>query len=298
MIQRAIDTRIEAHRGGAPVARLTGQSAVRPCAPPLSTSRGSRSHAFFRKRTVQFSRAIKTQAVLTKDLEPRLKKIADQGFQLPEFSRADVEKSTAALKAALGDSSATDVELDWFIRDRSLDVAEAEEKLKEYLQWRDGGFSGLTAEHPEVAREIALKKAYLSEDPDVLGRPIVIVKAKLQVADTRDLEATKKLCVWLMDTALENLEGTGHENILVIFDLRGFGPKNADIPFLKFFIDVMFKYYPKRIANVLLLEPPFVFQPVWQVVKPLLGKYSSLVRFSNMKELKEYIGKADIPEPR
>eukprot|EP00240_Pyramimonas_obovata_P015917 CAMPEP_0118934338 /NCGR_PEP_ID=MMETSP1169-20130426/13769_1 /TAXON_ID=36882 /ORGANISM="Pyramimonas obovata, Strain CCMP722" /LENGTH=292 /DNA_ID=CAMNT_0006877233 /DNA_START=52 /DNA_END=930 /DNA_ORIENTATION=- len=289
----------EARLGGAPTvagARLARHSG-RPSGAPLSTSRAPVSHAFLRKRQVQFSRAVTTQAVFTKELEPKLKKIADQGFQLPEFSRPDVEKSMAELKAAMGECSATDMELEWFIRDRGLDVAEAQEKLQGYLDWRSGGFSGLTADQPEVAREITLKKAYLSEDPDVLGRPIVIVKAKLQVTDTRDLEATKKLCVWLMDTALEKLEGTDHENILVIFDLRGFGPKNADIPFLKFFIDVMFKYYPKRIANVLLVEPPFVFQPVWQILKPLLGKYSSLVRFSNLKELKEYIGKDDLPEP-
>ena len=94
MIPRAIDTRMEVYLGGAPVAgvRLPRQSAVRACVPALSGSRVGRSQAFFRKHTVRFSRTITTQAMLTKDLDPKLKKIADQGFQLPEFSHADVEK--------------------------------------------------------------------------------------------------------------------------------------------------------------------------------------------------------------
>jgi hypothetical protein len=67
-------------------------------------------------------------------------------------------------------------------------------------------------------------------------------------------------------------------------------PANADIAFLVFFVDVIFKYFPKRISQVLLVEPPFVFQPVWLVVKPLLGKYQSLVRDVKARELEDYLG--------
>lgn len=129
-----------------------------------------------------------------------------------------------------------------------------------------------------------------------------------------------------MDQALERMAAAGGdcETVLCVFDLRGFGyatpalrfrydqpsashsmplgdwfaavaartrrPANADIPFLVFFVDVIFKYFPKRISQVLLVEPPFVFQPVWQVVKPLLGKYQSLVQNVQARELADYLG--------
>eukprot|EP00976_Prorocentrum_cordatum_P109673 1195060-Prorocentrum_minimum.AAC.5 len=204
-MQRALSMRAEACLGTPSVAgaRLGRHGGLNTRAPPLPASR-VRSHAFSRKRPVQFSRAVTTQAkTLTKDLEPSLQKIADQGFQLPEFDPAEVAKvagtkdkfyervqsirvfvaslnreihldalytlqSKAELKAAMGESSATDMELDWFIRDRSLDVADAEEKLKKYLEWRSEGFIGLNAESPEIVSELALKKAYLSKDPDVV----------------------------------------------------------------------------------------------------------------------------------
>jgi hypothetical protein len=66
---------------------------------------------------------------------------------------------------------ATEMELKWFARDRSLDIESAKEKLNQYLDWRAEGFSGLTAEDPAVASEIALGKAYLLATPDVVRYP-------------------------------------------------------------------------------------------------------------------------------
>jgi hypothetical protein len=44
-----------------------------------------------------------------------------------------------------------------------------------------------------------------------------------------------------------------------------------------FQIDVFYYYYPKRLGQVLFVDAPFVFQPLWQLVKPLLKQYASLV---------------------
>jgi CRAL/TRIO domain len=52
----------------------------------------------------------------------------------------------------------------------------------------------------------------------------------------------------------------------------------------------MFDIYPKRIGQVLLVGAPLVFQPLWQVVKPLLGKYSGIVHFSSPDEAERWGG--------
>lgn len=41
--------------------------------------------------------------------------------------------------------------------------------------------------------------------------------------------------------------------------------------------DVFYCYYPKRLAQVLFVDAPFVFKPIWQLAKPLLKSYASLV---------------------
>ena len=51
---------------------------------------------------------------------------------------------------------------------------------------------------------------------------------------------------------------------------------------------LMFDIYPKRIGQVLLVGAPLIFQPLWAVVKPLLGKYASLVAFVSVQEAKDF----------
>lgn len=41
---------------------------------------------------------------------------------------------------------------------------------------------------------------------------------------------------------------------------------------------MFFKYYPKRLGQVLFVDAPFIFQPGWSMIKPLVGKYAALVR--------------------
>lgn len=50
-----------------------------------------------------------------------------------------------------------------------------------------------------------------------------------------DPSENEKLCVFLIEKALSKLPH-GKQEILGIFDLRGFGTKNADINFLTFLV--------------------------------------------------------------
>jgi hypothetical protein len=55
------------------------------------------------------------------------------------------------------------------------------------------------------------------------------------------------------------------------------------INFLALQIDVFYYYYPKRLGQVLFVDAPFVFQPLWQMVKPLLKSYATLVSNVSLK---------------
>lgn len=88
--------------------------------------------------------------------------------------------------------------------------------------------------------------------------------------------------------------------MLGIFDLSKFKSRNADISFVMFLvrawqllamvvlllclscrcsqIEAFIFYYPKRLTQVLFVDAPWVFQPVWTVIKPMLRKYGALVR--------------------
>ncbi len=180
--------------------------------------------------------------------------------------------------------------VDWFIRDRKLDGEAALKKIVKYQSWRKENFSQESLNAPSVIEEAKTGKAVLMKERDVLGRPVVLVTLIKHEVATRVLEDTQKLCVKLLDEGLEELkkEGFEQETVMCVYDLRGFSMKNADIDFTKFFISCIFDYYPKRISQVLLVEAPFVFKPVWGIIKPLMGKYSSLVKFVKAKEANEF----------
>lgn len=72
----------------------------------------------------------------------------------------------------------------WFLRDRSLDVTGAVEKLTAMVQWRQKCRpQDLTAER--VAAEAATGKVVLHSHPDNYGRPVVLVRAARHIRGKR-----------------------------------------------------------------------------------------------------------------
>lgn len=51
--------------------------------------------------------------------------------------------------------------------------------------------------------------------------------------------------------------------------------------------DIFFTYYPKRLGQVLFIDAPWIFQPSWNLFKPLLGKYAGLVAFVSREQLRD-----------
>ncbi|KAM0944185.1 putative CRAL-TRIO lipid binding domain, CRAL/TRIO domain superfamily [Dioscorea sansibarensis] len=173
----------------------------------------------------------------------------------------------------------------WYLKDRKFSVEEAVAKLTKAIKWReDFGVSVLSEESVKSLHNTG--KAYVHDFLDVNGRPVLVVVASKHFPEKQDANENERLCVYLIEKALSKCP-PGTEDILGIFDLRGFGTDNSDFFFLKFLIDVFYYYYPKRLGEVLFVDAPFVFQPLWQLVRPLLKSYASLVRFCDAKTVRE-----------
>ncbi|KAK8916228.1 hypothetical protein KSP39_PZI022485 [Platanthera zijinensis] len=172
----------------------------------------------------------------------------------------------------------------WFLKDRKFSVDDAVTKLTKALKWReDFGVSSLSED--SLKSIYGTGKAYVHDFADVYGRPVLVVVASKHFPEKQEALEDQKLCVFLIEKALSKLPD-GLEEILVVLDLRDFRTVNADIMFFKFLIDAFYCYYPKRLGQVLLVDAPFVFQPIWQLLKPLLKSYASLVRFVDAETLR------------
>lgn len=173
----------------------------------------------------------------------------------------------------------------WFLKDRKFSVDDAVSKLHKAIRWRhEFGVSDLSEESVKSIAETG--KAYVHDNFDVYGRPVLVVDASKHFPQKQDPDEDEKLCVFLIEKALSRLPA-GKQDILGIFDLRGFGTENADLKFLTFLFNVFYYYYPRRLGQVLFVDAPFVFKPLWQLVKPMLKQYASLVRFCSANEVRE-----------
>ncbi|XP_058733617.1 CRAL-TRIO domain-containing protein C3H8.02-like [Vicia villosa] len=182
----------------------------------------------------------------------------------------------------------------WFLKDRKFSVEEAVSKLVKTIKWRqDFEVSKLTEESVKDVAKTG--KAYIHDFLDIDGRPVLVVVAAKHFPKAQEPVDDEKLCVFLIEKALSKLP-PGKEQILGIFDLRGFGTENADLKYLTFLFDVFYCYYPKRLSQVLFVDAPFVFKPIWQLTKPLLKSYASLARFCSAETVrKEYFTDETLP---
>ncbi|XVF19472.1 hypothetical protein REPUB_Repub11eG0113600 [Reevesia pubescens] len=182
----------------------------------------------------------------------------------------------------------------WFLKDRRFSVEEAIKKLTKAIRWRqEFGISDLSEDAVKGIAETG--KAFVHDSLDINDRPVLIVVASKHLPAMHNRLEDEKLCVFSIEKALSKLPA-GKEQILAILDLRGFGTENADLGFLTFLFDVFYYYYPKRLGEVLFVEAPFVFKPLWEVAKPLVKSYASLVKFCSVETVrKEYFTEETIP---
>ncbi|GLC47000.1 hypothetical protein PLESTB_001656000 [Pleodorina starrii] len=173
----------------------------------------------------------------------------------------------------------------WYLRDRYFDVEEAEQKLRSMLKWRQT-FQPQSTTPQMIAAEMASGKAYVHNCTDKYGRPAIVIRTKLHVTGQFPINDSKRLAAYLIDSAISRIP-PGGEQIVGIFDLRGFTfAQNADFQFAAFMIEAFFEFYPRRVGQVLFVDAPWVFFPAWEVIKPLMRKYASLVRFLSVSELR------------
>mmetsp|Transcript_5668 Transcript_5668/g.9976 ORF Transcript_5668/g.9976 Transcript_5668/m.9976 type:complete len:313 (-) Transcript_5668:793-1731(-) len=188
-------------------------------------------------------------------------------------------------------------DLEWFLLDRKLNVNAAAEKLLYLANWR---YKTSLVSIETVNAEKSLNKVYLHNATDNNGRKVFIMKSSKhqKTSDYTKILAAQRVVQDVLDHAINEMESESNgqrECVLGILDLRGFGRQNADGALAEFLMDCFFKFYPKRMNELLLVDAPFLFRPTWAFVKPLLGKYSKMVKFVKASEVKEYFEKDQIP---
>ncbi|KAH6825838.1 Sec14p-like phosphatidylinositol transfer family protein [Perilla frutescens var. hirtella] len=183
----------------------------------------------------------------------------------------------------------------WFLQDRNYSVKDAVSKLTKAIRWRhEFGVAELSEESIKSAAETG--KAYVHDYLDVYDRPVLIANLSKHIPGDQELYEDEKLYTFMIEKALAKLP-PGKQEILAIIDFRGFEKKNVDVKFLPFLFDTLYYYYPQRLSEVLFVDTPFMYMPIWQLIKPFLKSYADLVKFCSSKTLvEEYFTLDTVPD--
>merc|ERR1712037_482871 len=92
-------------------------------------------------------------------------------------------------------------------------------------------------------------------------------------------------------------EASGVEQVTFVFDLMGFGIRNMDLEMVSRFLELLIKFYPERLVQVLLWRAPRIFPAFWKVIRPLLDPVAfQMCKFVGAAELPEFIDPKHVPE--
>jgi hypothetical protein len=74
---------------------------------------------------------------------------------------------------------------------------------------------------------------------------LLLLLRVLRAAGEFPIDDSKRLCTFMLDTALARLP-PGGEQFLGVIDLKGMSLSNVDLEFVAFMVEAFFIYYPRR----------------------------------------------------
>ncbi|CCH62942.1 hypothetical protein TBLA_0I02860 [Henningerozyma blattae CBS 6284] len=200
-----------------------------------------------------------------------------------------------------------DKELLKFIRARKWDPNRSSIALTRTTKWKaydhnvnqiimDGEYYVFKNEMTGVMQNLTLRKAVILGH-DLNDRPVIVVRPKLHSTAQQTHEELEKY-VLLVVEELQLFFKEKTTTATLLFDLTGFSLSNMDYTAVKFIITVFEAHYPECLATMIIHNAPWLFTPIWKVVKAWLDPVvAAKVNFSySLKDLNKFIPTEQLPK--
>lgn len=102
-----------------------------------------------------------------------------------------------------------------------------------------------------------------------IGEPVYIIEVGNHFSHNQTQQELKKGVIFLQET-LQLLMPPPIERKVVIFNMNEFGIRNMDWWCVFFMVKTMESYYVETLARVYVHGAPWIFRPIWAILKPLL----------------------------
>lgn len=197
-----------------------------------------------------------------------------------------------------------------FLRARKHNLEKSLEMGLRCLNWRvnvhrcdDYLFEGdaevfKTGNKPQFIDAFRLNQAYL-RGYDNQKRPLVVIHVKKhQRRNCPDEDFERFICLIIEWVRLRLQESKAINKGSILFDMTGFGLKNADLAGVKFLAMAFEANYPEYLGCVLIHNAPWIFNTVWKIIKGWLDPVvASKIHFTySTQDLQQFIDAKSIPK--
>ncbi|KAJ9474590.1 putative Phosphatidylinositol transfer protein CSR1 (putative) [Pseudozyma hubeiensis] len=101
------------------------------------------------------------------------------------------------------------------------------------------------------------------------GEPVYFIEVGAHYSSNQTAEELKRGVI-LLQESLQLLMPPPVERKVVIFNLNNFGIRNMDWSIVLFMAKTMESFYPETLARVYVHGAPWIFKPIWSILRPLL----------------------------
>ncbi|SNX84016.1 related to CSR1 - phosphatidylinositol transfer protein [Melanopsichium pennsylvanicum] len=101
------------------------------------------------------------------------------------------------------------------------------------------------------------------------GEPVYFIEVGSHYSSNQTAEELKRGVI-LLQESLSILMPPPVERKVVIFNLNNFGIRNMDWSIVLFMAKTMESFYPETLARVYVHGAPWIFKPIWSILRPLL----------------------------
>ena len=129
------------------------------------------------------------------------------------------------------------------------------------------------------------------------GEPVYIIEVGSHYSSNQTAEELKKGVIFLQE-CLSMMMPPPVERKVVIFNLNNFGLRNMDWGIVLFMAKTMESFYPETLSRVYVHGAPWIFKPIWSILRPLLDPVvRDKIRLTwKVEELAEYVPADRLPK--
>ncbi|PRW60765.1 random slug 5-like [Chlorella sorokiniana] len=197
---------------------------------------------------------------------------------------AEEEKKVAALTAAVAAVVNESAALRAFctrgtyiryLRARHWNVKKATKMLLETLRWRTE-YRPEALDYEAIKHEGARGKLFVLDHPDNDGRPVVIMRPRLEAVYSGDSDERVKWLVYTLEQASRIADATAADGKMTwLIDFVGYNSKNS--PPIKVSLQVLHilqNHFPERLGRAVSYKPPMLFNILWRAVSPFVDPHT------------------------